>query len=420
MLKFEHGHLCATMKLIWILVLIVVKVNTFILTIHGERLVHLYDPANYNGPASSRVQRSVEGVPCNPAANSTNGKALCPLAYTACNPNTLKCECDKTISMGVFENEFPDFVTCVPFEYVRLTGNCIKSADVCKLIVPGAFCDHPPRRREKKSYGKCACEHGGLYPNCTVRIGTLCQHDLTCSRDVPNSYCAIAEKSDKGQCACGKFSDGRAYIPNASGTTCLPANCAAKPCQGPASASQCYDIKDKALEGYECRCNTNAKGRSHSLDLSGGAATQVEGICCPANQVPCGDYKKCLFIEDLCNGKVDCEDCSDETAFCSGRPPTNNPQCRVAGQQPTTVQSLYPSIFQIQALRPSEIFVQDSSHSAGSPTATGAQPAIGAAANSLGLDSVIPGRALPLFSPPLLGGFINGMEMPQVYGISGR
>ncbi|GAV05118.1 hypothetical protein RvY_15294 [Ramazzottius varieornatus] len=272
----------------------------------------------------SRQERSIEGQPCN-ADNNFN----CSLCNTICNRRTGVCECDRRLAVPMKMPLFPEVTQCIPYEYVNVTGGmCLPTnPDMCTLLVSGSYCD-VSQRDGTVGRMRCRCKIAGTFPNCVVRIGTACRQNSTCEKDVANSFCGNITNGI-GRCQCGQVEGGRKYISNRDGTACLAINCATNPCSGDQASSTCRDT----AYGYECSCNPNTKGKSHTFDSP--------GICCPADQVACEDFTKCLNVTDICNGVADCQDCSDEKQiFCTGPLPKTNPTCL---QIPSTQNSLRSS-----------------------------------------------------------------------------
>lgn len=265
----------------------------------------------FEDPVLSRQTRTIEGQPCGQENNFN-----CTLCNTICNRKTGVCECDRSLSLPMKMPLYPELTQCIPFEYVNATGGqCIPTnPDMCTLLVPGSYCD-VSQRDGTAGRMRCRCRIAGTFPHCTVRIGTTCRQNSTCDKDVHNAFCGNITNGI-GRCLCGQVDGGRKYVSNRDGTACLPINCGAQPCRGDPSASTCRNT----AFGYECSCNQNTKGKSHTFESP--------GICCSADQVACEDFTKCLNVTDICNGVSDCQDCSDEKQiFCTGPLPKNNPVC---------------------------------------------------------------------------------------------
>ncbi|OQV23553.1 hypothetical protein BV898_02672 [Hypsibius exemplaris] len=256
-----------------------------------------------------RHARSIEGQTC---SNETDFR--CNLAYTKCNQDLGICECDARFAVSMQMPLFPEVRQCIPYDYVNLTGLCVPtSPDICSILTPGSFCD-VSKRDGSSGKMKCACKIGGIFPNCEVRVGSLCRDDATCLKDIPDSFCGNITNGH-GKCTCGTV-DEKGFVSNRAGTACKATNCAAKPCRGDPTASTCHDSNS----GFECVCNNNTKGRTHDF--------ATEGICCSEDKVTCHDFSKCIHVTDLCNGVSDCDDCSDEMQlYCTGALPKNNPRC---------------------------------------------------------------------------------------------
>lgn len=171
---------------------------------------------------------------------------------------------------------------------IIIVGRCVPTIpDICSVLTPGAYCDTSHRNNQDGDI-RCACQLGGLYPDCNIRkltsfprcctpndrntrisfteLGAACRTNATCSGVVASSFCGNFTDGN-GVCMCGFSADGKNYIPSQDNNACLPVNCAANPCHGDPSLVTCVDTND----GYLCMCKERTKGRSHSL--------RVEGIC---------------------------------------------------------------------------------------------------------------------------------------------
>ncbi|OQV15771.1 hypothetical protein BV898_10025 [Hypsibius exemplaris] len=162
-----------------------------------------------------------------------------------------------------------------------------------------------------------------------IKLGAHCTSNAFCDALVPNSYCE-KRAFQSGTCQCrpslhgdpadAEYPCGRRSV------------CAGNPCRGDQDASFCtpivtsppkrfrdytqpegrsarmlsLDIIYQAVFGdFDCRCVEGAVGRNHS--------SVTPGVCCTPDRIACPDMSGCYSLSEICDGKKQCLDCSDET-----------------------------------------------------------------------------------------------------------